>query len=392
MSTLPHDLMRLVFYHSELSLLARLYQLRPTHTIVKESMHRFGIAAVIALYPQSKFFLHHIIDCEGFTPEIFEKCVYTNFRSLPIYKQAPPDIIDKYYYHSISLWKDLTLHYHWTLETLHRFQDRVVWRKIGFNPSFNAEMLLRYIDRVDWENISLNFCFTLELLEQFSDRIFWNQLSCNDHLTLDILQRYADKLYWPAICEYYQDPQSLIEHFPDRIVWPALSESSYLTLSLVQSHQPQFDITDILNTTCNADIILHYPYDIDYDWPFLSENIQPTLAFIQLFEDEIVRERLSANPHLTPDIIHVYKDRLDWEILSANRCLTFDIVNEHATYIEFDILTSNAGLFDGNYTHAEIATFVETYSERWDWPTLSYILLKRAWTLVLDYPHWPWKW
>ena len=142
-----------------------------------------------------------------------------------------------------AAWRDLSLAFPWTLETLRKYGKKLDWESVSSNHEilWTPEMLEEFKDWITWANLSRADCdtiLTVACLERFADYWDWDKLSKNLSIPLDYdtIDRFIDKWNWAELIDHgsWKDKDlgashlysyEFLERYASRIPIDALKDS-----------------------------------------------------------------------------------------------------------------------------------------------------------------------
>lgn len=200
------------------------------------------------------------------------------------------------------------------------YPDRVDWIEISKNPNLTPVLIEKYLEKLDFNNLSQNLSLTPELIEKYRTRWHWEKLSENPALlpkNMELIQ----------IRKYFQ---------LDLINWEHLGLNPGLTPEIIREYLHIFQNYESIQVNPGFDLEL-----IKICFPVISKN------------------KIWANPNLTPEFLETNLDKINWDYLSLNNNISgySEIIDKNPNKLDWKKISQNPGLtpeFIDKYFHKMI--------------------------------------
>lgn len=282
-------------------------------------------------------------------------------------------VISFFFQHPEFFKETISAFYPFSEAELLKYREVIDWNLINQNEAiaWNEKLICKFMSKINWFEFSQNAAFANpQLLESFKEQIDWRgeeedsffySVAAGESIiwSLELIEKYKDRLNFNYLSmnEQIQWSEQLIDKYKHRWNWANLMMNYSIpwTLPMLKRFIGFIDTSKF-----------HFQSN-----PVLTGQ----LDILEAYRGHFLARAVCGNhrlPWKEKNLLTIWAEKLDWYALAGNEALFEDpsFFEEHldkwlsGPEDKFEMLSKNKAL-------PWSISFIERFSERWDWDYLS---------------------
>ena len=161
-------------------------------------------------------------------------------------------------------------------------------------------VLETHYDNVDWDVISTIQPMDERFVEIFQDNINWIIVSYKTDLSITFLNKFKWVLHWDILTINYPLSSEFARTFENHLIWDVIVGNPHITEVFLIEFMDMWD---------------------DEHWDDISEYLNLSEPFIQLFHDTVNWEHISTEQTLSCDFMREFSHKIHWPLIAYYQTL-----------------------------------------------------------------------